>query len=346
MVSQIHPREDENDSSLKSEQKESHHAFLKLHAWKIVSILALICMAAIVLGAFLGVQHAKNKNSKVESSFVDDRPDDIFKVQNETDILIQVTADGPYDVDSRQQLGLLLHSSPLSVSFTVHVGSLGNHCDSRQNIETANMLKSTSLKPVFVVPGQYDWIECPDPRSAWWDWEDTYRFFDAHWTISEEGHTMLVYYQRNVLENWGFVENGVLFLGVHILNGNPPDENGHEERNVYNFRWVQGMILEHLSTIHAVVVFGNASPRYPGNASFFGALHEFLRDFYDQNPSAIPFHYVHSSSGKGETFEKYWPFSDLKNNVSASQFDSKSASSPFMYVRIGSGSDPFQIFVN
>lgn len=258
----------------------------------------------------------------------------IFNLSSVSDISFFVTADGPYNEYEMEGLRKNIARMADKTQFTVHLGNIGDQCDTYgHGLEVANMFAEHSPHRVFIIPGQNDWNECDEPIDTWEDWWENFSFFDKRWDHIDE-ELFLVYRQRYQLENWGFVRNGVLFLGVHAVNGNQPDPIEFEERGKYNYRWVMGMSKEHHDDIRSVVVFGNARPGYPENASFFAPLEAFWRDEWDK-----PVLYLHSSSGNGKTITHYTPFNDVKS-VTGAQLDTRSASGP-MRVTVGGGDNPF-----
>jgi hypothetical protein len=110
-----------------------------------------------------------------------------------------------------------------------------------------------------------------------------------------------------------FVESGVLFVGLHVVNGNFYDEQEFTTRNGYNYEWVMGMANFYWQDIRAIVVFGNARPGLPQNKVFFAPMGELLanEEFID-----IPTLHVHAASGnEGTSAAEYQPFNNVLNLV-------------------------------
>lgn len=230
-------------------------------------------------------------------------------------------------------------------SFAVHLGNFHDIASSSCTEETyddmAEFLHSVSSETLFVVPGHEDWNECAQPSLAWDNWASSFLYFDRWWNAIDddlEKNPFLVYRQKNQRENWAFVHSGVLFLGVHVVNGFVPSQEEFTFRNQLNYNWVYGMSQEHADEIRAIVIFGNGMPGLPQNIEFFAPLEEYWRTL------EWPGMYVHLNNGEipqEDISEAYHPFDDLPHFM-ATRVQSQDWDEPLL-INVGKGDTPFRL---
>lgn len=296
--------------------------------WLICICLALLCFI-VPLASIWGVQRSRiNKNSSSNNAIPIDG--------DHGSVTFYVTSDAPYNTEEEVKLKHDLAAVSQITSFAVHLGNIQDpaltKCNSTNYSKVATLIENSSPVTVFVVPGEEDWNNCPDPAAAWDSWEQNFDIFDTRWEDTPNAQEFTVFRQKDQLENWAFLHEGVLFVGVHVVNGKVPDQAEFDERNNRNYRWVMGMCKEHNEVIRAVVIFGNAKPGYAPNVRFFAPLELFWKT-YDK-----PALYVHASTGKGDTGQ-YKPYSDLPH-VMALQVEN-SIKNPPLKINVGFGDEPF-----
>jgi hypothetical protein len=218
-----------------------------------------------------------------------------------------VTSNVPYSASDEDKMVKDLSTlSTYGNPFMVHLGNIQESkvtlCQSSRYSDVAEMLKNSPM-PMFVLPGEEDWSNCPDPNAAWNSWSESFSYFDSNFNKPFP-------VQRSVdrTENFAFVNQGVLFIGVHVVNGRIVDEIDQEARNAANFDWIFKRVNESQNDVRAIVVFGNARPGHPQNEDFFTKIVSFLDVF------GLPSAYVHGNSGNGGVEEVAFP--DSKNVIS------------------------------
>jgi hypothetical protein len=240
----------------------------------------------------------------------------------------------------KKNLAMTSHTT----SFAVHLGNIQDasvtQCEESQYKTVADMLEQASPVRVFVVPGEEDWNNCPDPDDASEVWSDNFLDFDMRWDDVKDATRFEVMRQAEELENWAFRHAGVLFVGLNVVNGKVPDVDEFMERNENNYRWFSRSCKHFEDTIRSVVVFANAKPGLQQNANFFAQFEDFMRNF-DR-----PLLYVHAASindrDKASVSSKtYRPFNDLPN-VYAAQIESRNGVPP-VRINVGFGEMPFQV---
>ena len=208
----------------------------------------------------------------------------------------------------------------------------------------ADLIEDASPLTVFILPGEEDWNNCDDPDDAWDAWMSTFELYNQRWDSSSivDGESVQVYREKYQLENWGFVAKGVLFLGVHIVNGIVPDQFEFRQRNKLNIEWIKGMSKHHEAVIRAVVICGNAQPGHSTNAGFFSNLDLFLRNY------TKPALYVHTAPSIGSNTyintmaaKYYQPFKDLPS-LMAAQVEKTPDNLP-VRIQVGVGDNPFTV---
>ncbi|NIR38275.1 MAG: hypothetical protein GWN79_14370, partial [Actinobacteria bacterium] len=73
-------------------------------------------------------------------------------------------------------------------------------------------------------------------------------------------------------ENFAFVSEGVLFVGINLVGGEPEGDEGEEEwaaRLQENVDWIGEKFTEHASSVRAAVIFGHAGPGESAHDLFF-----------------------------------------------------------------------------
>jgi hypothetical protein len=88
-------------------------------------------------------------------------------------VTFYVTSDVPYNEAEDERLSRDLTTLPSDADFIVHLGSVGlASISSRAEsmYDGANSILKTTSRPVFVLPGNQDWNECPNPDMAFDNW--------------------------------------------------------------------------------------------------------------------------------------------------------------------------------
>lgn len=246
-----------------------------------------------------------------------------------------VMADVPYDAEEGTKLSRDLEALPGDADFVIHLGNIQdasvNLCSEYGYEEAASVLRE-SPAPVFMVPGANDWNNCPDPSKAWDLWTTNFMKFERNFSPP-----FTVLRQSDQLENFSFLHDGVLFIGLHLVGGRVPDRDDWDKLLEQNVDWVD----ENFNSIfkgedyRAVVLMGNARPSNQQRA-FFNEIVNILRS------NGKPTIYIHANpEGGGSKFAMYKPFSDA-GNLDAVQLEDGGRSPP-LRVSVGTGSRPFAI---
>mmetsp|Transcript_36615 Transcript_36615/g.42089 ORF Transcript_36615/g.42089 Transcript_36615/m.42089 type:complete len:905 (-) Transcript_36615:314-3028(-) len=209
---------------------------------------------------------------------------------------------------SPQQLEQDLHTIPVDAEFLTHLGNLQDasltQCPANRNEEVASILKMSPV-PVFIVPGEHDWLHCPNQNYAYTRWLEAFAQFTE--TAFVDTLAMEVFRPKTTPEVFATLHNGVLLLGLHVVSGSlqgvGQQTSGDQELIMKDEKmkiFVRGTLEQWRGQFRAVVLLGNARPSQQ-QYSFFTGIAPALRD------SKTPVLYLHSDSNGAGTTEHY-PF--------------------------------------
>jgi hypothetical protein len=142
-------------------------------------------------------------------------------------------------------------------AFMVHCGDIvtGEIKDwpESQYIRVAQILTEGNRIPTFIVPGDNEWNDQDDPAAGWQKWLNHFFCFDAKWDPPAP-----VERQAERLENFAFLLDGVLFIGLNKVGGKVHDKAEWATRLDDNAAWVAASIAKHGKRAHSAVIFAQA----------------------------------------------------------------------------------------
>ena len=245
-------------------------------------------------------------------------------------VTFYVTSDVPYNNAEENVLSRDLSRLPDDAEFVVHLGDVGvaatTSCAESMYEDASYILKSSSRAPVFVLPGNQDWNECPNPDAAFDNWMQYFHRFEDNFS-----HRFAVTRQLGREENFSFLHNGVLFVGLNLVDGTVPDQTEWNVRHQECVQWAEQALNDfEPDEYRAVVLLGHARPTALLGDFFWPILN-------DINEINKPVLYVHGNAMQGWTV--YKPFSDA-SRLRAVELE-KGGKSPPVKIRVGMGADPF-----
>eukprot|EP00523_Entomoneis_sp_CCMP467_P010287 CAMPEP_0168739296 /NCGR_PEP_ID=MMETSP0724-20121128/11382_1 /TAXON_ID=265536 /ORGANISM="Amphiprora sp., Strain CCMP467" /LENGTH=612 /DNA_ID=CAMNT_0008786679 /DNA_START=63 /DNA_END=1901 /DNA_ORIENTATION=- len=220
-----------------------------------------------------------------------------------------------------------------TAKFLVHLGDMqlaqNTQCKPQRYSEVAALLRRSPL-PVFVVPGEEDWANCPDQNEGWENWSNNFWQFDKQYPTDFD-----VYRMQDQGENFAFLLDGVLFVGVHETNGRIDHPLELENRNNRNVEWIKRMYNRHGKKARALVLMANGRPAIRENDPFYIGVGDFL--FNNKIPTA----YIHANDENGKELT-YHPYEiEGMDHVIAIQ-TSKGEDHPPLRINVGfDENDPF-----
>jgi len=135
-------------------------------------------------------------------------------------VVFSIFGDVPYSTSELVDLqgNVSNHNLYSPSAFLVHLGDIQSGTEACQEVryqQVADTLK-TSEVPVFIVPGDNEWVDCANPAQGW-AWWQTYllgleQSFCGIWPVEA---------QVARPENFSFLRDGVLFLGLNYVAGTP-----------------------------------------------------------------------------------------------------------------------------
>lgn len=196
---------------------------------------------------------------------------------NETRVIFCAMGDVPYALAEDALLPKQIADLPKDAQFHVHVGDIKNGkspCHEAVYIKVSGML-SKAMRPVFIVPGDNEWNDCvdPDPLQAWAFWERHFMRLDQRWQ-----HNLPVFRQINREENFSFVINGVLFVGINMVGGRIHDAAEWKQRHDDCLEWLRSNLHQFAAGVSSLVIFGHAGPGAK-HSHFFNSFTQDAQDF-------------------------------------------------------------------
>ncbi len=188
-------------------------------------------------------------------------------------LVIRVMGDVPYSSGEYAALEADLANVGPNDEFFVHVGDIQSQgsCTASTYSNVASSLQ-TSSKPVFIIPGDNEWNDCPNPNQAWSYWNANLMRLEEHWS-----HSLNVLRQPVREENFAFVHSGVLFIGINLVGGSVHDSSEWSQRMTDDANWVNQNFNTFGNQVTSAVVFGhaypnpNTGPRQPFGQNFVAA---------------------------------------------------------------------------
>lgn len=236
--------------------------------------------------------------------------------------------DVPYDLNEWQLLEKHVQELPDDLDFVIHLGDIKRGllpCFEPNYKRVADIL-ATSNAPAFIVIGDNEWNDCLRPAVGLKYWKRHLLRLDERWT-----HQLNVRHDPARDENFAFVKNGVLVIGINLVGGTVLDKDDWKTRHKGNAKWVDDSIkaAQLGGRISAVVVCGHARPT-DDHDHFFKPFAKIVDDF-DK-----PVLYLH---GDGHSWEVKKDFK--KKNMMRVQVDQGAKGPPVLVTVESSGKKPF-----
>ena len=247
-------------------------------------------------------------------------------VQNQ--ITFYAMGDVPYTPEEDIQLPGQIAQLPSNAGFVVHLGDIKGGaapCHEEIYFKVARML-SKATSPVFIIPGDNEWNDCvdPDPIQAWKYWEKHFMRFEQRWR-----HNIPVFRQLQRQENFSFVRNEILFIGINIVGGRVHDTAEWKQRHIECLEWIDSNLKQFGQQAGSVIIFGHANPAAT-HQDFFMPLNEVARQF------GKPILYLH---GDGHRWLHDRPF--MAKNILRVQVDQGGQAPPLKVTVTDHPTDPF-----
>ncbi len=178
-----------------------------------------------------------------------------------------VIGDVPYSDEQRNGLIAMIdaHNTKATSEFIVHVGDIkpgSAPCDESVYGDVSGLLKKFEA-PTFVLLGDNEYNDCDDPEGALTLWNQYFLRFNENWDFPHK-----VKYQEERPENFAWIENGVLFLGLNLVGSSVHDQGEWDQRLTDDADWVANQFEIQKDSIQTAVVFGHANMTEVGPEKF------------------------------------------------------------------------------
>jgi len=161
-----------------------------------------------------------------------------------------VIGDVPYGTSEAAlfQKQMANHNKYGSSAFLVHVGDiLIGSCAESKYSQVASMMKSLAV-PAYLVMGNHETVDCKNASQGTSYFLKYFKNFEQNFcgapvTEHQSGHP----------ENWAFISNGALFIGINLVYGG---DSAVEQAAA----WVQQQLEAKVSQVRAAVIFSHFDP--------------------------------------------------------------------------------------
>ncbi len=188
-----------------------------------------------------------------------------------------VIGDSPYSSGEFTDLVDILSNIPAETQFVVHLGDVKSGSSSVDITtyfdDVATTLK-TSTVPLFIVLGDNEYNDMSDPEASLTEWKSSFLYFDQNWS-----HSLGVVYQDVRQENFSFVVDDTLFIGLNMVGSSIHDADEWATRSADNLVWVEDMFGQFGATSSNAVLFGHATPKHSGYQDFEAGFLTIAQDF-------------------------------------------------------------------
>ncbi|MCG2462355.1 metallophosphoesterase [Flavobacteriaceae bacterium F89] len=178
--------------------------------------------------------------------------------QNISPVVFSAIGDVPYGDVKRTELidYIKEHNAKSRSEFIIHLGDIkpGNiPCNEYLYKDVDSILRNFKT-PTFIILGDNEFNDCEDPDEAFHLWKKYFLHFNENWSFD-----YTVSYQKERIENFSWIENKVLFIGINLVGSLVHDKNEWEQRLTDDGNFIQELLVKEKNRIEAVVVFAHAN---------------------------------------------------------------------------------------
>ncbi|MDY7395610.1 metallophosphoesterase [Aureibaculum sp. 2210JD6-5] len=195
------------------------------------------------------------------------KSDDGFEQPEAKTTTFTVIGDVPYgDTQRNGLIGLIeKHNAQNTSEFVVHVGDIkkgADPCNEDVFKDVSAILKKIKI-PTFIILGDNEYNDCDNSEQAFDLWKSYFLKFNENWIFSHN-----VTYQSNRTENFNWIQEKILFIGLNIVGSSVHDANEWGTRLTENGMWVKQLLETHKNNIDATVIFSHANMVEGGSEKF------------------------------------------------------------------------------
>lgn len=199
---------------------------------------------------------------------------------------------GRFTNDALAQIPNQLRTLPVrgGTSFLVHLGDWNSpyatRCD-EQSYQDVQALFSNSSIPVYFIPGDNDFNDCPNPEQAMSFWHEYLMDYQSRYWEEPSQWALARGAPNNYPENFAFSYNDILFVGINLVGGVVHNATEWETRHEANLDWIDANYEEHKDTMKAFVLFAHADPDVPSNSGFYEPFKQRVKKDYNKVPVVL-----------------------------------------------------------
>ncbi|WP_157443086.1 hypothetical protein [Colwellia piezophila] len=157
---------------------------------------------------------------------------------------------------------------PLAPEFTIHVGDFikgsesKKHCNEKRYIFMKDALTAKLKTPAFIIPGDNEYNDCGNRSEAIGFWHTYLGKLEDNWSLEQKTAFALtpVNRQNEQQDNFSFVRQGVLFIGINLVGSRVRDVKEWDARINNNISWLTQQIEKNEKYVRSVVIFAHADP--------------------------------------------------------------------------------------
>ncbi|MCZ6888452.1 MAG: cadherin repeat domain-containing protein, partial [Gammaproteobacteria bacterium] len=238
-------------------------------------------------------------------------------------------ADTPYSSKHFPLVENHLANLPQESQFVVHLGDIksgSSIVDPVTYFPQVSSLLLTSDKPVFIVLGDNEFNDMPDPDASFSAWKDSFLKFDNNWD-----HDLGTKYQSGRSENFSFFADDTLFVGLNLVASSVHDPAEWADRSADDLAWIQDRFAQYGATANNAVIFAHASAGHSGYDTFEAGFLTVAQDFQK------PILYL---MGNDHKWELEYPYSSTPN-ITQVTLDRTGSQPPLQISITDDPDDPF-----
>uniref|UniRef100_A0A7S4ABC2 Calcineurin-like phosphoesterase domain-containing protein n=1 Tax=Pseudo-nitzschia australis TaxID=44445 RepID=A0A7S4ABC2_9STRA len=191
---------------------------------------------------------------------------------------------GRFDGEDATSLVTGLQSLPNMDGNTVlvHLGDFNSpystSCVENSFVDNVELYQQSSV-PVYFVPGDNEYNDCPNPTQALGFWKqylmdfETKYWSEPSWDILRQTPTYS--------ENFAFLQSEVLFVGINLVGGIVHNRQEWNARHAADIQWINTTATNFDGSYTTMVVLAHADPNIEINEYFFRAFYSMV-DSYDE----------------------------------------------------------------
>mmetsp|Transcript_16719 Transcript_16719/g.38602 ORF Transcript_16719/g.38602 Transcript_16719/m.38602 type:complete len:572 (+) Transcript_16719:121-1836(+) len=192
---------------------------------------------------------------------------------------------GRFDGEDTKTLADGLQSLPILDDNTIliHLGDWNSpyatSCNEDSFITNVDSYQKSSI-PVYFVPGDNEYNDCPNPSEALGFWNRYLLDFETkYW---QEPSWDVVRQSPDYKENFAFLQRDILFIGINLVGGIVHDQEEWNDRHEADIVWIDTTAAKHDGNFTTMVVFAHADPEIEINKNFFDVFYPMVERYEEQ----------------------------------------------------------------